>query len=215
MVIFDDYEYVKLLMAGKAPKCIYRNNVLRSCARLIARGDYEPDDVRNALNEYMSFDVTDEDLNEYVETRTILPPVSPHLVVFGLGEIKCVNMLPRKSDRKLYLYQLFCFKYFGVKKLRLAHREFKRLAGLDPNHFPTKNMHIGHGISIRREKNGKILKSYSTNKPYTYYYPTVKAGKPVFSYLYEGDCFMLPSVPFESNLSELWAKYLQAEKEWL
>ena len=220
MIIFDDYEFVRLLMDGEAPHpCIYRNSVLRSCAKLIDRGDYEFNDILNKLNEvYPRFNVNDELLAQYVENRTLTPPYKPHLITFGLGELKAIHSLPRKSERKLYLCQLFAFKYFGVKRLRIAHREFKRMAGLNLNHYPISEMHMGHGISIRREDNHKgniIIADYSTNKPYTYYYPTMRSGKSVFSFLYEGDSYMLPSSEFESNLSELWDKYREAEHKWL
>lgn len=222
MIIFDDYEYVKLLMEGKAPKCIYRNNVLRSCAKLIERGDYEYSEVMDALHKYTKFDVDDELLSQYVEAKGKTAPIKPHLITFGLGEIRAVNNLRKKSEKKLYLYQLFIFKYFGTHRVRLSMREFKRLANLEPTHYKIEDMHLGHGITMRREKHyigdptiNKVIADYSTNKPYTYYYPIAKPGKAVFSYLYEGDCFMLPSIPFESNLSELWAKYRQAVDEWL
>lgn len=214
MIIFDDYTYVDLLVNGNAPKCINRNTVLRSCARLIARGDYEFGEILDALHKYMPFEVDENTLGEYVETRTLSAPFSPHIVSFGQGDLQCINNLPRNSDKKLYLYQMFAFKYFGVKRLRIAHREFKRMAGLGVTHYPISEMHLGHGISIIREKNGFKIADYSTNKPYTYYYPKVKSGKLAFTFLYEGDSFMLPSEPFESNLPELWIKYLEANDKY-
>lgn len=217
MIIFDDYEYMKLLMNGDAPKCLNRNNVLRTCAKMIDRGDYEFIAVLNALNEYMPhFNVTDKLLGEYVETRAIAPPIKPHIVVYGASELRSIANLPKMSEQKLYLYQLFLFKYFNTHRLRVAQREIKRIAGLGVTHYSLNSVHLGHGIIVRREtRESRVLKEYSTNKPYTYYYPTRKPGKNVFSYLYDGDCFMLPSEPFESNLSELWDKYREAKDKYL
>lgn len=217
MIIFDDYEFMKLIMSGEAPVCQNRNNVLRTCAKMIDRGDYEFTDVLNQLTEHFpKFNVTDRLLGEYVENMTISPPVQPHVVVFGFGEVRSIANLPTKTEQKLYLYQLFLFKYFNTHRLRVSQREFKRLAGVAPQHYSLNDIHLGHGLTVRREtKENRVLHDYNNNKPYLYYYPTRKPGKTVTSFLYEGDSFMLPSEPFESNLSELWDKYREAKDKYL
>ena len=205
MIIFDDYEYVTMLMDGKAPPCRYRNNVLRSCAKMVATEQYVAEDILNALHEYMPFDVTEKDLFDYVQDRAQTPPVRFHEVNFGLNELRNIYKLPRRNERKYYLAQLFCFKYFGTKRLRLAGREFKRVAGLNPTHSPLTYLHMGRYITTRREDMyGKVLNKYSNNKPYVYYYPKEKPGRTVFTYKYEGDCFMLPNIDWNSNMGQLW-----------
>ena len=205
MIIFDDYEYVKLLMDGKAPKCQYRNNVLRSCAKMIAVEEYEFADILDALHEYMPFEVTGDDLAQYVADRTSTPPVRFHSVDFGLNELRNIYKLPRDSERKYYLAQLFCFKYFGTKRIRVSGREFKRIACMNPTHFSLNYLHMGRYITTRREDSHNIvLTTYRNHKPYIYYYPKEKPGRTVFTYKYEGDCYMLPKEPWNSNTHELW-----------
>lgn len=213
MVIFDDYEFVKLLIKGDIPKnCEYRNNVLRSCAKLIDRGDYKFSELLNVINEHTKFDIDDDLLAEYVTAQKDYPPIKPHIMVFTEGEVKAIHSLRKKSDQKLYLAMIFAFKYFGTHRLRLAMREFKRMAGLSLSHYSIHDMQLGNGIVIRREKKftKSLITDYSTNKPYTYYYPRFASGKDMFTFIYEGDCYMLPSAPWESNLSELWSKYKEA-----
>lgn len=216
MIIFDDREYVELLMAGEAPKCIFQNTILRSCAKMISVGEYEFDDVFDALDEYTDFNIDKEILERYIEQRAVNPPIRYHAVDFGYNELRNIYRLPRKSDRKFYLAQLFLFKYFETKRLRISGREFKRIAGIPETRYSLKTIKTGKYITTRREDlYGYDLKNYTTNKPYTYYYLKGGKGQTVFTYKYEGDCFMLPKCEWNSNIAQLWELCEQAREECL
>lgn len=217
MIIFDDYEYVKLVLNHEAPDCIHRNPILRSCAKMVNIGAFEHDAVFDALKAYPKMDdLTEELFDSYLTIYGDIAPYKPREVSFGLNEIKNVNKLPRKLEKKYYLYQLYLFKYFGVHRMRVAGRELKRLAGINPNHLPLDSIHLGRGITVRREKLGtRVMSVYKNNKPYTYYYPKEQAGKTVFTFMYDGDCFMQPNVPYNSNSLELWDKFLEARDLYL
>lgn len=216
MIIFDDYEYVKLLMAGEAPKCIFQNTILRSCAKMISVGEYTFDEVFDALGQYTDFNIDSEILERYIDQRTANPPVRFHTVEFGYNELRNIYKLPRRSDRRYYLAQIFTFKYFGTKRIRLSGREFKRIAGLSPTRFSLTTVKTGKYITTRREDLlGHDLRHYSTNKPYTYYYLRGGKGPTVFTYTYEGDCFMLPKCEWHSNIDQLWELCEQAREDCL
>ena len=220
MIIFDDFEYTKLILNGQAPPCMNRNNIFRSCAKMVAIGEHPYDEVWNALLKYAEanprFIMTEQTFLDYIEEKKDYRPYKPHEVKFGVNEIRNVNKLPRKLEKKYYLYQLFLFKYYETHKMRVAGREIKRLAGINPNHLSMNELHLGRGITVRREKyTSQVLTKYANNKPYTYYYPIDPAGKTAFTFTYEGDCFMLPNVEFNSNMGELWDKFLEAKKLYL
>lgn len=205
MIIFDDAEYVDLLVRGEAPKHNFRNNVLRSCAKMIHAGKHDIDEVYEAILAYTDYEIEKELLESYVSDRGDTRIYAPHEIGFGLNELKNIYKLRTKNERKYYLAQLFCFKYFESHRLRIAGREFKRIAGISLSHNSLTTTHLGRGISVRRETHTKKVKREFTNeKPYYYYYPLEKIGRIVFTYKYEGDSFMLPSVEWNSNISELW-----------
>ena len=219
MIIFDDLEYVKMIISRTAPDCINRNSILRSCAKMINLGYYSYSEIYDALQAYPKLAVTDILLDEYLLNQADRIAYKPHKVSYGLSEIKNISKLPKKSERKYYLYQLFLFKYFNVHRLRVSQREVKRLAGLNPNHMPIDDTHLGRGITIRREKQtatgAKILKKWDNNKPYMYYYPKEHPGKHILEFTYAGDSFIQPNIPFNSNLPDLWTLYLAAEELYI
>lgn len=206
MIIFDDAEFSARLIKGEIPKCRYRNSVLRSCAKMVSVGAYGFDEMLEALMEYNpDFNIDDALFASYVTARGEDYQAKYHEVRFGINELKNIYKLPKKSERKYYLAQLFCFKYFETHRIRLAGREFKRIAGICPDHHSLTDLHLGRGITVRRETTYKyIKKNYRNEKPYTYYYPLEKMGKVVFTYRYEGDCFMLPAIEWNSNIKTLW-----------
>lgn len=213
MIVFDDYGFVQLMMNGEAPKSMFQNRVLTSCARLVKAEKYTFDEMLESINKYMRFEVPADLFEEYCDTRTYIPPVTPHSVTFYDNEIKSISILPLINERKIYLTQLFLFKYFETKRLRVSHREVKKFAHINPNHHPLTELRIGRGIHMRREKYGHKLKEYGNHKPYMYYYPMAKPDVPVFQYMYKGDPVLLPSAPYTNNYDELWEQFLQASKD--
>lgn len=210
MIIFDDLEFVKQLIEGQVPKTHYRNNIFRTCARVVNNVAYSYEEVESAIVKNTNFSL--EYFGEYVESNLSRDMIKPHQVVFYEGEIKAIRRLHNNASKKIYLYLLFLFKYYNTKRIRVSVNEVKRLAGIrNQGRWSLNTVNMGDGIVARKEKvnTNTLVKNPRNHKPYFYYYPKYAKGTRAFTFTYSGDSYMLPSKEFSSNSAELWEIYTE------